>query len=299
MRPNVVIERLKGLATGRLHHYAFQRIFRDQPVREWIANRVAKARPSASADRLTDVEIGEVKRLANDGFISLPGLITTEQIFEIKEYLRDKLCYNRNRPLQGDRFLPDQPPLGTHVAAYSDADTVNCPHVLQLANDERVLRLVGGYFKCRPTISNLSLWWSLKTDEAPEEAENFHRDIDDWRQLKLFIYLTDVDDDLGPHVFVRESHRIRQSLDTRRYSDEEVISGFGAGRIVTFTGPMGTCFLENTFGLHKGKTARGGNRLLLQVLYTLNPLGVSEYNPIDRADATAVVDRYINRLYIL
>ena len=298
MRLNVAIERIRGLATGKLHHYALQRIFRGQPAREWIAKQVAKARPSTAQYQLTDVELEEVKLLANDGFILLPGLISSGQIADIKEYLSDKLCHNRNRPLQKDRFPPDQPPPGTHIGAYSDADTVNCPHILQLANDVRVLRIVGSYFHCRPTISNLSIWWSLKTNGAPEEAENFHRDVDDWRQLKLFIYLTDVGDELGPHVFVRESHRIRQLLDTRRYSDEEIIAGFGKDRIVTFTGPQGTCFLENTFGLHKGTTARGGNRLLLQVLYTLNPLGVSEYNPIERQNATAVVDRYINRLYI-
>jgi hypothetical protein len=228
----------------------------------------------------------------------VPGLITAQQVADIKEYLSDKVCYNRNKPEQAARFLPNDAPEGTHIAAYSDLDTVNCPHALKLANDEHVLRLVESYFQCRPTISNISIWWSLKSDGAPEEAESFHRDIDDWRQLKLFVYLTDVDDELGPHVFVRESHRIRQALDIKRYTDEEVVSVFGKDRIVTFTGPQGTCFLENTFGLHKGTTARSGNRLLFQVLYTLNPLGVSEYNPVARNDSSVEVDPYVNRLYI-
>ncbi len=298
MRLNVAVDRIKGLAAGRLHHYTLQRIFRDQPLREWISKKVARALPPASPCPLTDTEKDRVSLLSSDGFVLLPSLITSEQIADIKHYLRDKLCYNRNRPLQKDLFLPDEAPAGTHIAAYSDMDIVNCPHILRLANDKQVLRVVESYFKCRPTISNISLWWSLKTDGAPEEAENFHRDIDDWRQLKLFIYLTDVDEDLGPHVFVRGSHSARKYLNARRYSDMEIVTTFGAERIVTFTGPHGTCFLENTFGLHKGTTARKGNRLLFQVLYTLNPLGVTKYNPIERRHSGEIVDHYINRLYI-
>ena len=104
MRLNVAIERIRALATGKVHHYALQRIFRDQPVREWIAKQVAKARPSTVPYPLTDVELEEVKLLSNDGFVHLPGLISSEQISDIKEYLSDKLCHNRNRPLQKDRI---------------------------------------------------------------------------------------------------------------------------------------------------------------------------------------------------
>jgi Phytanoyl-CoA dioxygenase (PhyH) len=298
MRPSVAIKRLKALVNVNLHHYVAQRIFRERSTREWISNRVARTKPGAVASEHDASEQDVFDAIARDGYVMLPGLISERQIEEVKSYLQDKLCHNRNRPQLTAQFMPAEAPAGTHIAAYSDSDTVNCPHVMEIANDKRVLRLVESYFKCRPTISNLSIWWSLKTDEEPEEAENFHRDIDDWRQLKLFVYLTDVSDEFGPHVFVRESHRINKALAIKRYTDEEVVSDFGAGRIVTFTGPRGTCFLENTFGLHKGTTARAGDRLLLQVLYTMNPLGVSDYSPVARDATTANVDPYVNRLYV-
>lgn len=297
MRLSKLLKRFKSLATGNLHHYVVQRMVREPSSREWVSNRVAWARPPI-ASRFNGSEQIEVEQLLRDGFVVLPGLISSQQIDDIKSYLQDKLCYDRNKPHLTARFQPAQAPASTHVAAYSDADVVNCPHVMEIANDKRVIELVESYLKCRPTISNLSIWWSMKTDESPEEAENFHRDIDDWRQLKLFIYLTDVGDEYGPHVFVRESHRISKALDIGRYSDEKVVSDFGADRIVTFTGPQGTCFLENTFGLHKGTPARAGNRLLFQVLYTMNPLGVSDYKPVPRDSKTAAVDPYMNRLYV-
>ena len=266
MRLRVALKRIRGLASGKLHHYAFQKIFRHQLAREWIASKVAKGRPKLATDDLSEREFADAERLSNDGYVGLDGIITAQQITEIKDYLQGKLCYDRNRPQHTARFLPREAPVGTHIAAYTDTDTVNCPHVLQLANNEHILRIVRTYFNCQPTISNLSIWWSLPTDEEPEEAENFHRDMDDWRQLKLFIYLTDVTDGFGPHVFVKESHRIRRALKIRRYSDEEIVDIFDAQRIVTFYGPQGTCFLENTFGFHKGTAARIGDRLLLQVL---------------------------------
>ena len=298
MHPSIAIKRLKALVTGNLHHYVIQRMFREVSTREWISNQVARTKPSAVAGGHDASEQDGINGIARDGYVMLPHLISERQTEEMKSYLRDRLCYNRNRPKLTARFKPTEAPIGTHIAAYSDADTVNCPHVMEIANDKRVLRLVESYFKCRPTISNLSIWWSLKTDEAPEEAENFHRDLDDWRQLKLFVYLTDVSDESGPHAFVRDSHRIGKALAIRRYTDEEVVSDFGADRIVTFTGPRGTCFLENTFGLHKGTTARAGDRLLFQVLYTMNPLGLSDYHLVARDATTANLDPYVNRLYI-
>lgn len=297
MKISVLIKRIKGLASGKLHHYVAQRVFREQTIRNWISDGVARFRPPVISQR-DDAEPNDVQMLAQEGYVMLPRLISDDQIIEIKQYLQDKLCYDRNKPHLTARFLPAQAPAGTHVAAYSDEDVINCPHVLRIANDKRLIALVESYLKCRPTIANLSVWWSLVTDEGPEEAENFHRDIDDWRQLKLFIYLTDVEAGGGPHVFVQKSHRVKKALQIRRYSDEEVAKDFGSDEIVTFTGPQGTCFLENTFGLHKGTPARLENRLLLQVLYTMNPLGVSDYNPVVHNETNDQFDPYINRLYV-
>jgi len=297
MRISVLIKRIRGLASGKLHHYVAQRVFREQTLRNWLADRVAGTRPSVIS-HCNDAEPKDVQMLAQEGYVMLPSLISDDQIIDIKQYLSDKLCYDRNKPNVMTRFLPTQAPAGTHVAAYSDADVINCPHILRIANDKRVIALVESYLKCRPTIANLSVWWSLITDEDPEEAENFHRDIDDWRQLKLFIYLTDVGAGAGPHVFIRKSHRVKKALQIRRYSDDEVAKDFGYDEIVTFTGFQGTCFLENTFGLHKGTPARLENRLLLQVLYSMNPLGVSDYNPVARYQTNDQLDPYINRLYV-
>jgi hypothetical protein len=38
----------------------------------------------------------------------------------------------------------------------------------------------------------------------------FHRDSEDWRYLKILVYLSDVDDGAGPHVYLHGSHLTRR-----------------------------------------------------------------------------------------
>ena len=148
---------------------------------------------------------------------------------------------------------------------------------------------------CKPTISNLSIWWSLVADGTAQEAENFHRDVDDWRFVKFFLYLSDVDADAGPHHFVRGSHRRARFLKKRRLTDAEVRGVFGDKDMLVTQGRTGDAFLEDTFGIHKGQPPKLRNRLLLQAEYSINPVAVYTYDPIPMHSR---VDPYINRLFV-
>jgi hypothetical protein len=141
-----------------------------------------------------------------------------------------------------------------------------------------------------------------RADGKPELAENFHRDFDDYRFIKLFCYLTDVDETSGPHVFIRGSHRVNKHIEARQaLSDEIVAQEFGADNILRVVGPAGTAFLENSFGVHRGMPAATRPRLILQVLYSLRPLIYSPRKPLLRRggnDDLARLDPYINRVYL-
>jgi hypothetical protein len=144
-------------------------------------------------------------------------------------------------------------------------------------------------------------WWSSPAEGPPEEAELFHRDKDDWRFLKLFVYLTDVDEQAGPHVYVPTSHRYKgaEFSRQRRYDESEVLHVFGQRGIHRFMGQRGTSFLENTYGLHRGLPPKRGRRLILQVTYSLFPLFGSPDEPQIRASETGLeLDPWINRLHV-
>lgn len=125
----------------------------------------------------------------------------------------------------------------------------------------------------------------------------FHRDADDWRFIKVFMYLTDVDEGSGPHVYVRGTHLEPCGLRLKDYADEEILQSYGSERLISVTGPAGTAFTVNTHGIHKGTLPSARPRLLLQIQYSLLPVYLYQYRPIHNERAGAV-DPYVNRLFL-
>jgi hypothetical protein len=196
-------------------------------------------------------------------------------------------------------FFLTQAPDDVLLASYSLVDSLACPHILALINNAAVLQIARAYLGCRPTISFLGLTWSFPSHAAAQRADvqYFHRDADDWRSLKLFVYLTDVDGLSGPHEFVTASHRSSGRIFTKLYPDEEVERSYGRNSTVKITGPKGTTFVEDTWGLHKGHTPISRPRLLLQVEYSVLPVMKWDYFPVPVLGAQ-FLDRYTNRLLI-
>jgi hypothetical protein len=190
----------------------------------------------------------------------------------------------------------------SHIAHHDPRDVIMAPYLLELANRPDILGLAGKFLGCRPTISYLASWWSYPTTIGPQQAEHFHRDVDDWRFLKLFVYLTDVGPDDGPHVYVRHSASSPRLRTIRRFTDDEVARTFGPQAMLALTGRAGEGFLENTFGLHKGMPVTRGQRLIFQAVYSMFPLPYAPKLPV--ADASAIrlpngaADPWINRLYL-
>jgi len=117
------------------------------------------------------------------------------------------------------------------------------------------------------------MWWHTNFHSQPdsEAAQFYHFDLDRLKWLKIFIYLTDVGPQDGPHSFIQGSHApggIPQKLLDRGYvrlSDAEVLSNYGSGKEIRFSAPRGTIIVEDTRGLHKGNPVFGKSRLILQM----------------------------------
>ncbi len=63
-----------------------------------------------------------------------------------------------------------------------------------------------------------------------------------------------------------------------------------------FKAPKGSAFIVDTYGFHKGLLPQKGKRLLLQVQYSLNPIGIENYEPLDIGEHN--YNPYINRLIL-
>jgi hypothetical protein len=214
---------------------------------------------------------------------------------------------------------------GANIANYPMRAVVGCPHLATIASEPATVAAVARHLGALPTILGYTAWWSFADRAEPEDAQIFHFDLDDYRFCKLFIYLTDVAADGGPHVYLEGSHRpehvikVRRSwpggeadfdawyLQRLRKSDEEVERVFNC-RPAVLTGPSGTSFLVNTRGIHKGLLPEARDRLVCQVLYGVSPRMQEAMEPLDMGTpATAHVPdwvvatpplAYVNRLFL-
>lgn len=288
------------LTDRRFREFYRQRRILDLDQRGMAADRLVSRLPRSTASEPSSIA-AEAAALAQEGYVFLDPLIATPAIDDVLAYLSDQRCRDPYRPHLGSFRAPEEVPPETHVSHYSNEVIIDAPHLLGIANHPRVLAIVEKVLGARPTIGGLRLWWSTPSRSSePEHAEKFHRDVDDLRFLKLFVYLTDVDEDSGPHMFAAGSHRKDALTRIRRYEDAEVAAAVGAQSIMRFTGPAGTSFIENTYGLHRGLPPRSKARLVFQPLYTLRPVIYGPRKPLRRVAGSDPerLDPYVNRVFL-
>ena len=236
-----------------------------------------------------------ISNLKSKGYTNLDFILDKARIEEIVAYSERVDCFdfyhNADKPVN-----TKQAPAETHVAYYNRNDLVKFKPILDLANDPAILEIVQEFLGAKPTISNVNMWWSFGGRKQAEHAQLFHRDMDDWRFCKLFVYLTDVSEKSGPHIYVQNSSQSPKLRKIRRYTDNEIESAFGKENVLKFTGEKGSAFIVDTYGFHKGLLPESDDRLLLQIQYSLFPIGIENYNPLSIGDHA--YDPYINRLII-
>jgi hypothetical protein len=191
-------------------------------------------------------------------------------------------------------FLLKDKPADVFLASYKAEDVIRCTPLVKLACHSDIVAAIQAYLGCAPTISGFQIWHTFPGFiDVP--AENFHRDRDCFRFVKLFVYLSDVDSGSGPHQFVKASHNpdalqgffkskgINVDLarlfegNSRNLKLADIESMFGSN-ILTVAGPAGSAFLEDTYGLHRGTRPTSSARMIFSVTYTGLPLRYANEN---------------------
>ena len=172
---------------------------------------------------------------------------------------------------------------------------------LQLALDPRVLDLANTYLGMWSKLEYVDLWYTPPTDEGERQSsQRWHRDFNDRRLLKAFLYLSDVDEQAGPFEYVPRSFPGGELGDLWPWypgyngypPDEEFERRIAGERIETFTAPRGTLIFCNTSGFHRGGFAKGKPRVLATWTYSspaaLKALSERNYAPLQGAAAGAL-----------
>lgn len=233
-----------------------------------------------------------VSDLRENGVAQLDPLATPEMATKIHNYFLGKDVVGPGDSLMNVSELPS----GTRMAAYPLRTILENSDILSIVNTPLALRIATEYLGCKPTLSSVGVRWSFPGEGPGCDTQEFHRDPDDWRFLKLFVYLTDVDAGSGPHSYVKRSHltpgRIRACLYPPSYIEEN----YGSDAICTIMGPRGTTFMADTYGIHAGNIPTQAPRLIVQIQYSLLPVYSFRYDP-PVLDMPPNLDPYVNRLF--
>ena len=235
------------------------------------------------------------QHLAEHGYASLGVLFSSQQCADIHAFVARIPLSDRDRARPP--FMLNAVPPDVRIAEYEMDDILRCPHILALANSPLLLEMAARFIGCKPTISGLRLRWSFPISAGESVLQTFHRDAEDWRYFKVMVYLTEVDDAAGPHMFVCGSHLTRSEIRIHYYPDREVHRMYGQDSVLKMPGPAGYGFAVDTTGLHKGAAPTGKARLMLQLQYSLLPCYAYDYEPI-AYNGPLALDPYVNRLII-
>jgi hypothetical protein len=218
-----------------------------------------------------------VDDLRRDGLAMLTPVLDADRIASLTDFARRA---------PGIARMPDGTSTrNTFEAARHEASAVFIegrfawarPEVQHVLADPRIWAIAEHYFGMVPVVHPPQLYWNCASDTelgaraATGLARNYHWDYDGVGNVRLMVYLTDVDEASAPLEIVPGSHR-PGALRTRelRHADDgdaspDALKALGLDHGTRVTGPAGTTFVADSHGLHRATSATGRDRLMLLV----------------------------------
>jgi hypothetical protein len=296
----------RSLHDYRWFLYYLQREMTWNPKRrEQIAALIGRCLPGGNVASPSEMSRAMADKLKRQGFTMADGLVKSHEVDDIREYLERQKFYDPRHPEMGGVSDPGKVPSTCYHGYYPDDVVVSAPHLMRIANDPLILDALELVFGSKPTITTALIWWLFSSyDFADKEREQFlwntsnmHRDIDDWLQIKLFIYLTDVAEETAPHLFLEGSHSGGPGAGKSTLS-LDFVGKTCSEKVIAVHGKAGVAWLENPFGFHLGKKPETGNRLIAAISYSLLPTPFTIGRTSALPEDSKTLDPYINRLWM-
>jgi len=148
------------------------------------------------------------------------------------------------------------------TSLFKDDDLIN------FAKDNFIMNNIKQYFGFEPYLREVSAVVDYKNEfyDKPINTQNFHRDPDDVKLIKIFFYLNDVSMNNGPFQFIKTSHlepwvheKFLKLNNLKHYSQDQIFSA---------TGKSGTIVFADTNGYHRGLILNQKFRVMVTAMYT-------------------------------
>lgn len=291
--PEVTLVRLFRVCNRFIHQkywkrFYLQRLVRSPNLRSIVASALSKTLPKTSVDFDTDEDSIE---LAEKGVVVKNSYFSKSLIDQIVSHLK-------NKALEGDSIQ----------SYYTDLDVLEAPGIFNILNDEKLLNIASVHLGCMPTLTAVGVWWlhaEFDNEEASEKhsfyaiRENeFHRDIDDWKFVRVLIYLDDVDTDTGPHLYIPQTQKLSlpgfRALDFDEHTEYKDL----LYKKIEIVGKKGTVVIIDPMGLHRAKVPKSRDRLMMQCTFGMYPHPFTPNSPLVTGTEVGANTNYTNRFFV-
>jgi Phytanoyl-CoA dioxygenase (PhyH) len=161
---------------------------------------------------------------------------------------------------------------------------------LRIGASETMLDIVNTYRGHWTRLHYLDNWYTVPFSAADKRiaSQRWHRDPEEEHIVKVFLYLSDIDDEAGPFEYIRSSATGGRYGDfwpwaegDRHPPEDELNQTVPPEDRLTLTGPAGTMIFCDTGGFHRGGFARTKPRILATWSYVSPATGKGHRFEVD------------------
>jgi hypothetical protein len=269
--------------------FMFARTVSGRKIERWL-NSDRHPRPSVASETVfSGVDANKAVRELNENGVALGLGLPSDFTRRILRFAETTECFARDDQETG--FLPrnvadmNRARARDIITGYYFEKVEDSPEIRQLKTDPMLRSIAGAYIGQTPVWIRTRLWWSFPAERVTDAdlhavaQEKFHFDMNGWRTVKFFFYITAADEQSGAHRCIVGSHRSRpiglQLTMTVGRPTEELAAVYGKEKFLTITGEAGTGFAEDPFIFHTGSLCRDRPRLILELEYAANSVSPS------------------------
>ena len=247
-----------------------------------LSNRRSRRRFSSERPPLDDVQQRIVSDLDTDGYslLAFTDLFRDDAAWAAIEQQAAHFVSETKTALSGDAEalrVRQGKEFVVRLHSYGVELGLDDPWFRACAS-KRMLDVANTFLGLWSKLEYVDVWYSRpQPDEADRvSSQRWHRDFNDRRLVKAFLYLVDVDEGTGPFQYVPGSAPGGRHGDAWPWRplgenyppEDELERRVAADGARVFTGPKGTLLFCNTAGFHRGGFATEKPRVLATATYS-------------------------------
>jgi hypothetical protein len=239
--------------------------------------------------KLEDKENFFFNQLNTDGYAIYPYKLSDKIVEKLNHFAINNFTLEiaNSKRIENKKIKYCEKTLSSERLNFFIEDLIKLDYIQDLICDSSIIDICKNYFQHTPVFAEVNMWWSIvnQNKSSSEAAQLYHFDLDATKWLKIFIYLTDVDLQSGPHCYVSGTHinddssKKLLSKGYVRISDKEMSENYSPNKFNTILGPRGTIVFGDTRAFHKGLKPIKNDRLILELTY-INSNFLYEFNKI-------------------